>query len=161
MNKLFLLYTLVIVTGLTLIAGCQSDDQKIREIVKEELRKSMERSAVTDVNVIGPYIPAQKVGNFLFTSGQIAINQETGQLDDGEVGRRHFEAGPSGPGTVSFQSAARRATVDCASPSRSGLNSCRPRRSASSTAARSQRSTSARILSSRVISAPTVPPDRL
>jgi len=31
---------------------------------------------------VGPYSQAVKVGNFLFISGQIAINPETGKLED-------------------------------------------------------------------------------
>ncbi|MBI5021631.1 MAG: hypothetical protein HZB59_09355 [Ignavibacteriales bacterium] len=45
----------------------------------------MERTAITDANVIGPYSPAQKVGNFVFVSGQIALNQETGLLENKDI----------------------------------------------------------------------------
>lgn len=34
---------------------------------------------------IGPYSQAIKVGNFLFTSGQIAIDPATGQVIDGDI----------------------------------------------------------------------------
>ncbi len=34
---------------------------------------------------IGPYSQAVKVGSMLFISGQIAINQETGNLETGDV----------------------------------------------------------------------------
>jgi 2-iminobutanoate/2-iminopropanoate deaminase len=85
MNKLNTVRTLIVAIGFMLLYGCQADDQRIRGIFKEEFSKMMERSVVTDVNVIGPYIPAQKVGNFLFTSGQIAINQQTGQLDNQDI----------------------------------------------------------------------------
>ncbi|MDI6767264.1 MAG: Rid family detoxifying hydrolase [Bacteroidota bacterium] len=40
----------------------------------------MQRTVITDVNVIGPYSLAQKVGNFLFVSGQIALDLQTGEL---------------------------------------------------------------------------------
>ena len=66
-------------------SGCRTNDQRIRGIVKEELTAAVKRSAVTDVNVIGPYSPAQQVGNFLFVSGQIALNQQTGQLQDKDI----------------------------------------------------------------------------
>jgi 2-iminobutanoate/2-iminopropanoate deaminase len=85
MNKQLLIYTLIISTSLGIVSGCQPDERRIREIVQEEFSKSMERSVITDVNVIGPYIPAQKVGNFLFVSGQIAINQETGQIENQDI----------------------------------------------------------------------------
>ena len=32
---------------------------------------------------IGPYCQAQKIGNFVFTSGQLGINPETGKLAEG------------------------------------------------------------------------------
>lgn len=70
---------------IAMCAGCQTNDQRIREIVKEELTSAMKRSAITDVHVIGPYSPAQRVGNLLFVSGQIALNQQTGQLENGEI----------------------------------------------------------------------------
>ena len=60
--------------------GCQPGDQRIREIIKEELSSAMKRTTITDANVIGPYSPAQKVGNLLFVSGQIAIDPVTGEL---------------------------------------------------------------------------------
>lgn len=85
MHKNQLFPILLFVLGVMLLSGCQADDQRIRDIVREEYSRIMQRSVVTDVNVIGPYIPAQKVGNFLFTSGQIAINQETGQLEDQDI----------------------------------------------------------------------------
>ena len=34
---------------------------------------------------IGPYSQATKVGNFIFTSGQIPINPETGELVKGDI----------------------------------------------------------------------------
>ena len=34
---------------------------------------------------IGPYVQANKVGNFIFCSGQLGINPETGKLVDGGV----------------------------------------------------------------------------
>ena len=68
-----------------LYSGCQTDDQHIREIVKEELTSSMNRSAITDANVIGPYSLPQRVRNFLFVSGQIALNQQTGKLENADI----------------------------------------------------------------------------
>ncbi len=40
----------------------------------------MERSIIRPGEVVGPYSPAMRVGNFLSASGQIAIDQETGNL---------------------------------------------------------------------------------
>ena len=45
----------------------------------------MKRTAVTDANVIGPYSTAQKIGNFLFVSGQIALNQQTGVIENRDI----------------------------------------------------------------------------
>jgi len=40
----------------------------------------MERTIVSPVEVAGPYSPAVRVGNFLFVSGQIGLDQKTGSL---------------------------------------------------------------------------------
>lgn len=84
MSKTILLLSIIIYLGITL-PGCQPSDEQIRKIVKEELASTMDRTAITDANVIGPYSPAQKVGNFVFVSGQIALNQETGLLDNQDI----------------------------------------------------------------------------
>lgn len=84
MCKKILLLSVILNLGI-IFFGCQPDERRIREIVIEELASAMKRMAVTDVNVIGPYSPAQKVGNFLFVSGQIALNQETGRLEDKDI----------------------------------------------------------------------------
>lgn len=68
-----------------ILNGCQPSEQRIRDIIKEELSKVTEKRAITDAYTIGPYSPAQKVGNFLFVSGQIAINQETGVLENKDI----------------------------------------------------------------------------
>jgi len=65
--------------------GCQGNEQRIRDIVREELASAMQRTAITNANVIGPYSPAQKIGNFLFVSGQIALNQKTGILENEDI----------------------------------------------------------------------------
>lgn len=38
---------------------------------------------------IGPYCQAQKIGNFIFTSGQLGIDTEKGGLADGVVAQAH------------------------------------------------------------------------
>jgi len=65
--------------------GCSTNEKRIREIVEEELASAMQKNIITDVNVVGPYSPAQKVGNFLFVSGQIALNQQTGLLENVDI----------------------------------------------------------------------------
>ena len=63
-----------------LLGGCGKSDDQVREIVREELAKVSTRSYMTDAQVIGPYSPAVRVGKFLFVSGQIGLDPETGQM---------------------------------------------------------------------------------
>jgi len=70
---------------LALGLGCQPGDHRIREIVREELSAAMKRTAITDAYTVGPYSPAIRLGNFLFVSGQIGINQETGALENASI----------------------------------------------------------------------------
>jgi 2-iminobutanoate/2-iminopropanoate deaminase len=65
--------------------GCEPSEQRVRDIVKEELSAAIKRSAVLDAYTVGPYSPAQKVGNLLFVSGQIALNQQTGVLENKDI----------------------------------------------------------------------------
>ena len=73
--KLFL----VLVAAL-LVIGCRPKEDRIREVVLEEIANAMERQIVAPTKTIGPYSPAVQVGNFLFVSGQIGLDQQTGQL---------------------------------------------------------------------------------
>jgi reactive intermediate/imine deaminase len=61
-------------------AGCGPKEEDMRRIVREEMSLAMERKIVSPVQAIGPYSPAVRVGNFLFVSGQIGLDQQTGQL---------------------------------------------------------------------------------
>jgi 2-iminobutanoate/2-iminopropanoate deaminase len=63
-----------------LFAGCGPTEEDVRRIVSEEMRKGLERTTVSPVDVIGPYSPAVRVGGFLFVSGQIGMDRETGHL---------------------------------------------------------------------------------
>ncbi len=60
--------------------GCRPGDDDIRRIVREEMGAAVQRQIIKPVNVIGPYSPAVKIGRFLFVSGQIGIDQQTGIL---------------------------------------------------------------------------------
>lgn len=62
------------------LSSCGPSDEDLRRIVREEMRNGTEPTAIKPVNVIGPYSPAVRVGRFLFVSGQIALDQDTGQL---------------------------------------------------------------------------------
>lgn len=69
---------LVFSTIIFQIFGCQPSEERIRELVREELAGAMQRTAILDAHTVGPYSPAVRIGNFLFVSGQIGINPETG-----------------------------------------------------------------------------------
>jgi 2-iminobutanoate/2-iminopropanoate deaminase len=63
-----------------MLGGCGRSDEEVRGIVREELAKGATRDYMTSAQVIGPYSPAVRVGNFLFVSGQIGLDPETGKL---------------------------------------------------------------------------------
>ncbi len=65
--------------------GCGPTEEDVRRIVHEELSKAMERTTVAPTKTIGPYSPAVQVGKFLFVSGQIGIDQTTGQLNSESI----------------------------------------------------------------------------
>lgn len=68
-----------------LVFGCAQSDEEVRALVRDELAKSGSRSYITDAQVIGPYSPAVKVGDFLFISGQLGLNPETMELSGDEI----------------------------------------------------------------------------
>jgi 2-iminobutanoate/2-iminopropanoate deaminase len=45
----------------------------------------LKRTPIMDGKVIGPYSSAQLVGNTLYVSGQICLNQETGQMENKDI----------------------------------------------------------------------------
>jgi 2-iminobutanoate/2-iminopropanoate deaminase len=49
-------------------------------MIRDELVRSQSRAGFDPVETVGPYSPAVRVGGFLFVSGQIGIDQETGNL---------------------------------------------------------------------------------
>jgi len=65
---------------LAVLLSCNSSEEEIRNLVREEFGKLMQRTIVAPVDVVGPYSPAVRLGGFLFVSGQIAIDQESGAL---------------------------------------------------------------------------------
>ncbi len=79
--------TFLVLTCCALLAiqGCEPNEQRIREMVKEELSTAIKRTAMLDAYTVGPYSPAIRVGNFLFVSGQIGINQQTGTLENKDI----------------------------------------------------------------------------
>ncbi len=70
---------------LLLAAGCSPREEDVRRIVREELARGSDKSVYTPGTVIGPYSPAVRAGKFLFVSGQIALDPETGSLRTGTI----------------------------------------------------------------------------
>jgi 2-iminobutanoate/2-iminopropanoate deaminase len=73
------LFSLAVTLGV-IAAGCGPSDEAVRSIVRDEMAAAMKRQAITNASVIGPYSPAIRAGNFLFVSGQIALDQATGTM---------------------------------------------------------------------------------
>ncbi len=63
-----------------LLGGCGTSRDEVRQIMQDELSKSLAPRFISGGKTIGPYSPAVRVGNFLFLSGQIALNPETGTM---------------------------------------------------------------------------------
>jgi 2-iminobutanoate/2-iminopropanoate deaminase len=68
-----------------LLCGCRPGDDDVRKIVREEMARAMQKSIISPVKAIGPYSPGVRVGNFLFVSGQIALDPETGLLKQDNI----------------------------------------------------------------------------
>jgi 2-iminobutanoate/2-iminopropanoate deaminase len=71
---------LMTLSALFLAVGCSPREEEVRRIVREELGRGADKVVYKPGNVIGPYSPAIRVGKFLFVSGQIALDPETGAL---------------------------------------------------------------------------------
>jgi len=54
-------------------------------MIHEEIVRTQTRSIVDPIETIGPYSPAVRSGGFLFLSGQIGRDQETGSLVSGGI----------------------------------------------------------------------------
>lgn len=65
--------------------GCNQRAEDVRSIVREELSKATEQKIISPTQTIGPYSPAVQIGNFLFLSGQIGLDQSTGQLRSEDI----------------------------------------------------------------------------
>jgi 2-iminobutanoate/2-iminopropanoate deaminase len=61
-------------------AGCGPNREDVQQMIRDEVSRSAQKAIVAPVPVIGPYSPAVRVGNFLFVSGQIALDPETGVM---------------------------------------------------------------------------------
>ncbi len=65
---------------LVLLAGCRPPEDELRRLIREEMAAGMTKTIIKPVDVIGPYSPAVQVGGFLFVSGQIALDPQSGVL---------------------------------------------------------------------------------
>ena len=78
--------SILVLAGLVLfVGGCRPGEDEVRRIVREEMSAAMQKKIVKPVNVIGPYSPAVRLGNFLFVSGQIALDQQSGALKNESI----------------------------------------------------------------------------
>jgi 2-iminobutanoate/2-iminopropanoate deaminase len=68
--------TIAILTAAWLM-GCGKSDNELRQLMREEIEHASAKSFITSGQTIGPYSPAVKVGNIVFVSGQIGIDQTT------------------------------------------------------------------------------------
>ena len=75
----------LILSVLCALSGCGRSDEDIRRIIHEEMSAAMKKTIVKPVDVVGPYSPAVRIGNFLFVSGQIGLDQETGRLNNESI----------------------------------------------------------------------------
>ena len=76
------MYIFLIVCGVFAFSACRSTEDHIKSVVQSEMANAWKHTPVLDGKVIGPYSPAQRVGNMLFLSGQIAMNPATGALEN-------------------------------------------------------------------------------
>lgn len=76
MNSARLLLLFLLVAG----AGCSSLD-----VSRPVPDGQAEKRYVSPTGVIGPYTPAVQAGHFLFVSGQIALDPQTGKMVNGDI----------------------------------------------------------------------------
>lgn len=81
--KLSLPFLCVIVPSF--IIGCTPPEDRIRQLIAEELAAHGKRSFMTETQTIGPYSPAVQVGRLLFVSGQVGLDPATGKVVDGGI----------------------------------------------------------------------------
>ena len=74
------------------LPSCAPDSEEINRIVREELQKMMTRETVHSGDVIGPYSPAVRIGGFLFVSGKIGVDEDTGALVEGGIEKETAQA---------------------------------------------------------------------
>ena len=73
------LFGILLAVLIFLLSGAPREEH-IRQIVHQELSEAQSIQYVKPGDVIGPYTPAVRVGSFLFVSGQIALDPNTGAM---------------------------------------------------------------------------------
>jgi len=82
MNSARLVLLFLLVAG----AGCTRVD-----VSRPMPDAPAEKRYVRPTEVIGPYTPAVQAGRFLFVSGQIALDPQTGQMVNGDIERETLQ----------------------------------------------------------------------
>lgn len=76
----------LILSGLTIfLLSCGPSDDEVRSLIHSELKKKSAIEYITEAQVVGPYSPAVRAGNFLFISGQLGIDPETSRLAGDDI----------------------------------------------------------------------------
>ncbi len=90
MKHLSLITAGVILGGF--LVSCTPDEERVRQIVSEELRTLAAIEHMTKGETIGPYSPSVRAGRFLFLSGQIGVDPTTGALAGTTIGAQTHQA---------------------------------------------------------------------
>ncbi|HOV99190.1 MAG TPA: Rid family detoxifying hydrolase [Bacteroidota bacterium] len=70
---------------LLFIVGCTPSEDKIRNMVKDELQQLDPLHYFSNPQIAGPYSPAVQAGRFLFISSQASTDLETNEFIEGTV----------------------------------------------------------------------------
>ena len=63
-----------------LTVSCRTTEDRPGRVIRQEIGAAAERRIIAPTKTIGPYSPAVQIGNFLFVSGQIGLDPQTGAL---------------------------------------------------------------------------------
>ncbi len=78
--------TVLAIAGVLIVAGgCRPSEEDIRRLIREEMWGAGNTVYAPSGKTIGPYSPAVRVGNMLFVSGQIGVDQLTGEMVAGGI----------------------------------------------------------------------------
>jgi len=68
-----------------LLFSCGPDETRVREMVAEAFASRTTISSINQGETIGPYSPAVRAGNFIFVSGQIGFDYESGAFAGSDI----------------------------------------------------------------------------